>query len=91
MRIFTGGVIPEGADAVVIQEDTAVDGGHITITEAAKAGRHIRPAGVDFSKGDVLLSAGSRLTDRDAVAGRRHELSGTRGTAPAEGRGARHR
>ena len=64
VRIFTGGVIPEGADAVVIQEDTAIHGDHITITEAAKAGRHIRPAGVDFREGDVLLSAGSRLTDR---------------------------
>jgi molybdopterin molybdotransferase len=65
VRIFTGGVIPEGADAVVIQEDTVADGGGITITEAAIAGRHIRPAGVDFRQGDVLLSAGSRLTDRD--------------------------
>ena len=35
MRIFTGGVIPDGADAVIIQEDTAADGDHITITEAA--------------------------------------------------------
>ena len=35
VRIFTGGVIPDGADAVIIQEDTGVDGDHITITEAA--------------------------------------------------------
>jgi molybdopterin molybdotransferase len=63
-RIFTGGVIPAGADAVVIQEDTRVDGDHITITEAAVAGRHIRPAGVDFREGDVLLRRGSRLSDR---------------------------
>jgi molybdopterin molybdotransferase len=63
-RIFTGGVIPVGADAVVIQEDTHVDGDHITITEAAIAGRHIRPAGTDFGEGDVLLRRGSRLTDR---------------------------
>jgi molybdopterin molybdotransferase len=64
-RIFTGGVIPEGADAVVIQEDTVVDGTSITITEAASPGRHIRPAGVDFRQGDVLLKAGRRLSDRD--------------------------
>ena len=64
-RIFTGGVIPEGADAVVIQEDTVADGNAITVTEAAITGRHIRPAGVDFRKGDVLLKAGNRLTDRD--------------------------
>src|SRR3977135_2210505 len=60
VRIFTGGVIPDGADAVIIQEDTAAEGGGITITEAAVAGRHIRPAGVDFRKGDVLLKGGIR-------------------------------
>ena len=65
VRIFTGGVIPEGADAIVIQEDTEVDGSSITITEATNVGRHIRPAGVDFNRGDVLLKGGSRLTDRD--------------------------
>jgi len=64
-RIFTGGVIPDGADAVVIQEDTIVDGDGITITEVAARGRNIRPAGVDFREGEMLLSAGSRLTDRD--------------------------
>jgi len=65
VRIFTGGVIPAGADAVVIQEDTTVSGSTVTVTEAARAGRHIRPAGIDFRKGDALLAAGSRLTDRD--------------------------
>ncbi len=64
-RIFTGGVIPQGADAVVIQEDTVADGNCIAISEAAVTGRHIRPAGVDFREGDVLLSGGSRLTERD--------------------------
>jgi molybdopterin molybdotransferase len=58
-------VIPEGADAIIIQEDTVVEGGGITITEAAIAGRHLRPAGVDFRKGDVLLTRGTHLTDRD--------------------------
>jgi molybdopterin molybdotransferase len=65
VRIFTGGVIPDGADAVVIQEDTVIEGAGITITEAAIPGRHIRPAGVDFRTGDVLLAGGTRLTDRD--------------------------
>jgi molybdopterin molybdotransferase len=65
VRIFTGGVIPEGADAVIIQEDTVVDGESIAITEAAIRGRHIRPAGIDFCKGDVLLAGGTRLNDRD--------------------------
>ncbi|WP_027545812.1 gephyrin-like molybdotransferase Glp [Bradyrhizobium sp. WSM2254] len=65
MRIFTGGVVPAGADAVVIQEDTVADGRRITIKQAAVTGRHIRPAGVDFREGDVLLRMGTRLTERD--------------------------
>src|SRR5205814_1976066 len=64
VRIFTGGVIPEGTDAVVIQEDTLADGASIMLTEAAVRGRHIRPAGVDFKEGDVLLTRGTRLADR---------------------------
>nr|WP_249156885.1 gephyrin-like molybdotransferase Glp [Bradyrhizobium diazoefficiens] len=65
VRIFTGGVVPDGADAVVIQEDTVADGNSVTIKEAAITGRHIRPAGVDFREGDVLLRKGTRLTERD--------------------------
>jgi molybdopterin molybdotransferase len=65
VRIFTGGVIPDGADAVIIQEDTVAESGGITITEVAIPGRHIRPAGVDFREGDVLLAGGTRLSDRD--------------------------
>jgi molybdopterin molybdotransferase len=65
VRIFTGGVIPEGADSVIIQEDTVIEGDGIAITEAAVAGRHIRRAGVDFREGDVLLKAGKELSDRD--------------------------
>ncbi|MBR0688433.1 molybdopterin molybdotransferase MoeA [Bradyrhizobium manausense] len=65
VRIFTGGVVPDGADAVVIQEDTVADGRRIVIREAAIAGRHIRPAGIDFREGDVLLRKGARLTERD--------------------------
>ena len=65
LRIFTGGVVPDGADAIVIQEDTARDGDIVIVTEAASVARHIRAAGIDFSAGDVLLRAGQRLTDRD--------------------------
>jgi len=64
-RIFTGGVVPQGADAVVIQEDTVAAGGRVTINHPAIAGRHIREAGVDFREGDILLQKGKRLTDRD--------------------------
>ncbi|MBC7576880.1 MAG: molybdopterin molybdotransferase MoeA [Tardiphaga sp.] len=65
LRIFTGGVVPDGADAIVIQEDASRDGDVVIINEAARAARHIRPAGIDFKQGDVLLRAGTRLTDRD--------------------------
>ncbi|MGJ5178980.1 molybdopterin molybdotransferase MoeA [Bradyrhizobium oligotrophicum] len=64
-RIFTGGVVPAGADTVIIQENTVADGNHVVITEPAIKGRHIRPAGVDFHEGMVLLKTGRRLSDRD--------------------------
>ncbi len=65
VRIFTGGALPDGADSIVIQEDTAVDGASITMTEAAKPGAWVRPEGLDFKTGTVLLSAGRRLSARD--------------------------
>ncbi len=65
VRIFTGGVVPDGADAIVIQEDTEASGNTVTIKEAAQEGRHIRAAGLDFREADVLARAGRRLTARD--------------------------
>jgi molybdopterin molybdotransferase len=64
-RIFTGGVLPAGADTVVIQENTTCDGDAIVVTVASGKGRHIRAAGLDFSSGATLLKTGRRLTDRD--------------------------
>lgn len=51
VRIFTGGVMPDGADAVVIQEDSTRDGDVVIVNEASIAGKNIRAAGIDF-KGD---------------------------------------
>ena len=66
VRIFTGAPVPAGADAIVIQEDTEADGEErVRVLEGAPAGRYIRPAGLDFEKGQVLLEAGCRLTARD--------------------------
>ena len=65
VRIFTGAPMPEGADAVVIQEDTAADAGRITMREPARPGQHVRPAGLDFSAGEVGIAAGRVLTARD--------------------------
>jgi molybdopterin molybdotransferase len=65
VRIFTGAPVPVGADAILIQEDADVDGASVTARESVKAGTFIRPAGLDFSSGDVLLQAGRILTARD--------------------------
>ena len=65
VRIFTGGVVPQGADSVVIQENTEASGDRVTVKTPAKPGQHIRKAGLDFTKGDVLATAGRQLTARD--------------------------
>jgi molybdopterin molybdotransferase len=67
VRIFTGAPVPEGADAILIQENAARDGDAITVTEPVAAGRHIRRAGLDFRAGEVLL-AENRLLDARALA-----------------------
>ncbi len=64
-RIFTGGVVPTGADAIIIQEHATRAGHEVTITRPASSGRHIRVEGLDFRAGDVLLARGHRLTARD--------------------------
>lgn len=64
VRIFTGAPVPDAADAVVLQEDAERFGDHVVIKEAARPGRHIRAAGLDFRAGDVLLQAGLRLDSR---------------------------
>jgi molybdopterin molybdotransferase len=66
-RIFTGGVVPPGADTIVIQENTTRDGDRVVVNQAEKPGRHIRRAGLDFKQGQVLLPRGRRLTDRDIM------------------------
>lgn len=65
VRIFTGGVVPAGADTIVIQEDVEREHNFITLAEAAPKPRHIREAGLDFREGDVMLRRGTRLSDRD--------------------------
>ncbi|MNK51140.1 Molybdopterin molybdenumtransferase [compost metagenome] len=66
-RIFTGAQIPEGADAVVMQEDTTAtpqEGGlgAVRIAIAPVAGQWVRRAGEDVASGDVVLQRGERLT-----------------------------
>jgi molybdopterin molybdotransferase len=66
-RIFTGGVVPPGADTIVIQEHTQRDGERVLVTTSSAKARHIRRAGLDFKQGAVLLGKGRRLTDRDLM------------------------
>jgi molybdopterin molybdotransferase len=77
-RISTGAIVPPGADRVLLQEDAQSDAGQITATDLPPPGRHIRARGFDFQAGDLLLSAGTRLTPaRLALA-----LAGGHGTLP---------
>jgi len=64
-RIFTGGVVPPGADAVIVQEQTERRGDVVVIAGSAQPGKHIRREALDFARGDVLLRAGRRLSARD--------------------------
>ncbi|MGD9617458.1 MAG: gephyrin-like molybdotransferase Glp [Alphaproteobacteria bacterium] len=64
-RIFTGAPLPDGTDTIVIQEDTSRSGDRVEIREGAPRGRYVRPAGLDFAEGEVLLRAPRRLTPRD--------------------------
>ncbi|MGH6870994.1 MAG: molybdopterin molybdotransferase MoeA [Rhizomicrobium sp.] len=65
VRIFTGGVVPNGADAIVIQEDTEASDGTVLIKAGGATARHIRVAGLDFRRGAIVAAAGRRLTARD--------------------------
>lgn len=56
VRIFTGAPVPNGADFVVIQEDTGRSGDLITITGAPSPGSNIRPIGIDFSAGSSVTA-----------------------------------
>ena len=65
VRIFTGAPVPNGADAIVIQEDTETrEDERVQVNMGASAGTYIRPAGLDFTEGDALIRAGTRLTAR---------------------------
>jgi molybdopterin molybdotransferase len=64
-RIFTGALIPEGADAVVMQEQCELNGNVVTVRHAPKSGEWIRRAGEDITNGSVILPAGTRLRSQE--------------------------
>ena len=65
VRLFTGSVMPNGADAVLLQEDADAEAETVSARQAPNAGQHIRRQGQDFAVGDVLLKPGQRLGARD--------------------------
>ena len=68
VRIFTGAVVPEGADGIILQEDveagSETDGAVITVNEVPRDGQFIRPAGLDVTAGDIILTAGTVMSAR---------------------------
>ena len=64
IRIFTGAVVPDGADIIALQEDATEAGDVVEIREIPNKGRHIRKAGLDFSVGSILAAGGTVLTAR---------------------------
>jgi len=60
-RIFTGAPVPPGADAIVMQEDTSVDGDVVTVYKSPRPGDHIRRAGEDIQPGTSVLTPGTRM------------------------------
>ncbi|KJS23930.1 MAG: molybdopterin biosynthesis protein MoeA [Hyphomonadaceae bacterium BRH_c29] len=77
-RIFTGAPVPQGADRVIVQENTEREGDRVTFLRPHGPGRNIRTAGSDFETGEVLIPAGVRLCWRaltTAAAADQAELS----------------
>ena len=64
-RIFTGGLLPDGADTVVVQEQTSRDGDVVEIQKPSAPARHVRRKGLDFRAGETALPAGHHLHPRD--------------------------
>ena len=68
VRIFTGAVVPDGADSVLIQENAKRQGDQLFAEQPVALGAHIRAAGSDLSAGDQIVAAGRRLAPGDIAA-----------------------
>ena len=64
-RIFTGALIPDGADCVVMQEQCTLNDGVVTINHLPQAGEWVRRQGEDIRAGSVILEAGWRLRSQE--------------------------
>lgn len=61
VRIFTGAPVPQGADAIIMQEDVTRDGGDISVNVDVEAGEFIRRRGCDLAEGQMILKRGERI------------------------------
>jgi molybdopterin molybdotransferase len=66
VQIMTGGMMPAGADTVVMQEQVERDGDTVRIGSGHRCGQNVRAAGEDVAAGQRVLSAGKRLTTADS-------------------------
>lgn len=84
VRIFTGAPVPPGADTVIMQEEAVRDGDFVHFTAPARLGHSVRPKGNDFSTGQSLIRAGTRLTPMQiAVAAAANQASLTVARRPS--------
>ena len=60
-RILTGGVLPDGADCVVMVEDVRLSGDQVTVPSKLVSGSNFHAAGADLKPGDLILKAGTEL------------------------------
>jgi molybdopterin molybdotransferase len=67
VRIFTGAPMPDGADAVVVQEEARREGDTVALQTSVSPGENVRRRGCDFEEGEAMLAAGRRLTPRDVA------------------------
>lgn len=65
MAIPTGGVLPRGADSIVMVENTVIEGEHVVISRSVTPGRFVTFAGTDVAQGEVVLRAEDSLTSRE--------------------------
>ncbi len=64
VRIFTGAIVPDGADQVVVQEDCTADGATVNTAMGPEPGRHIRMAGIDFARNQIVLDQGTYISPK---------------------------
>ena len=91
IRVSTGAVIPEGADAVVRQELTEIEDGAVIVNEEVAAGNDVRYAGEDIPAGETILHAGTLLGAAEIGALAAVNIARPGRRAPAADRARQHR